>query len=373
MYLSKQCTNATGFCNVSLAYLYTHFITKWSVNIVRLPNGYGSVTKLSGRRRRPFMIKKTIGYDDRGHPIIDIIGYAKTREEGLNVLAKYNDDPDKFDRSMMTTKNVIKGFKTTKKYITYAESTKLSYETYFKKLEPFHNVPYRDIKGGDMQIMVDAENTYSSQGSLRNIFKALDLYAMSFDIIDKMYSDTIDVDETVVETTGTPFTEGEIETLWKNQDKNYVGYILIMLYSGFRIGALLQMKLSKVNLEELTFQGGVKSNAGRNRIVPIHSKISSLVEQYVKEAPGEYLFYDRKYKKLSPNQFRTRFYNTMDDLKMNHKPHDTRHTFRSRLDSAGAKSSSMNLLMGHAGEGTGERVYTHKSIEELQETIELLD
>lgn len=29
---------------------------------MRLPNGYGGVTKLSGRRRKPYMVRKTIGW-----------------------------------------------------------------------------------------------------------------------------------------------------------------------------------------------------------------------------------------------------------------------------------------------------------------------
>jgi len=37
--------------------------------LVKNPNGYGSVAKLSGNRRRPYVVKKTIGYDEKKHPI----------------------------------------------------------------------------------------------------------------------------------------------------------------------------------------------------------------------------------------------------------------------------------------------------------------
>ncbi len=33
---------------------------------MKLPNGYGSVTKLSGARRRPYMVRITTGYDYEG-------------------------------------------------------------------------------------------------------------------------------------------------------------------------------------------------------------------------------------------------------------------------------------------------------------------
>ena len=57
---------------------------------------------------------------------------------------------------------------------------------------------------------------------------------------------------------------------------------------------------------------------------------------------------------------------------MQHVPHECRHTFRSRLDSAGANRVCIDRLMGHKSGNTGERVYTHKTIEELRANIELI-
>ena len=54
------------------------------------PNGYGSVSKMSGNRRRPFVVRRTIGWNEKGHPIYETIGYCKTREEGNMLLADYN-------------------------------------------------------------------------------------------------------------------------------------------------------------------------------------------------------------------------------------------------------------------------------------------
>ena len=59
---------------------------------MRLPNGYGTVAKLSGNRRRPYIVKETVGWKNR-QPVYNIIGYTATREEGLQLLAQYNNDP----------------------------------------------------------------------------------------------------------------------------------------------------------------------------------------------------------------------------------------------------------------------------------------
>ena len=62
---------------------------------MKLPNGYGSVVKLSGKRRKPYIVRKTVGwhYDkEKDKQVQDfiIVGYAVTRAEGLQMLADYN-------------------------------------------------------------------------------------------------------------------------------------------------------------------------------------------------------------------------------------------------------------------------------------------
>ena len=60
---------------------------------MKLPNGYGSVVHLKGKRRNPYCVRKTVGWTDKGYPKYFIVGYTKTRTEGLALLAKYNKDP----------------------------------------------------------------------------------------------------------------------------------------------------------------------------------------------------------------------------------------------------------------------------------------
>lgn len=60
---------------------------------MRLPNGYGSVYKLSGKRRKPYIARKTRGYDDNGKQLYSIIGYYATRQQALQALADYNFNP----------------------------------------------------------------------------------------------------------------------------------------------------------------------------------------------------------------------------------------------------------------------------------------
>ncbi len=78
---------------------------------MRAPNGFGTVARLSGNRRKPFIIKKVVGWNDKGYPIYEIIGYATTREEGLMILAEYNRNPWDVDRAKITMKELFELWK----------------------------------------------------------------------------------------------------------------------------------------------------------------------------------------------------------------------------------------------------------------------
>lgn len=60
---------------------------------MKLPNGYGSVTKLTGNRRRPYMVRITTGFTNDGRQLMKILGYYAKRTEALNALAEYNQSP----------------------------------------------------------------------------------------------------------------------------------------------------------------------------------------------------------------------------------------------------------------------------------------
>ena len=144
----------------------------------------------------------------------------------------------------------------------------------------------------------------------------------------------------------------------------------MFIYSGFRISELLGLKTANTDLEKGTFQGGIKSAAGKNRIVPIHSLITEMVERKVKEG-NEFLFaYNGK--RYSKIQYYSLWNEILERLGIDKTPHECGHTFESLLNSAGANRKCIDLIMEHKSKGTGQRVYTHKALQELKDAIELI-
>lgn len=62
----------------------------------------------------------------------------------------------------------------------------------------------------------------------------------------------------------------------------------------------------------------------------------------------------------------------MQKLDMAHLPHDGRPTYATRLDNAGANKTIVKKILGHAGQGMTEKVYTHKTVKQLVDAINLI-
>ena len=241
-----------------------------------------------------------------------------------------------------------------------------------KGLHPAFNgfQPSPEIKNQRGQERSERKYPYSTQGAIKNLFGHLDRFAMELDVIQKMYS-TLTTAAPVPETSKVPFTDDEIEKLWTIQNQEWVDTVLILLYSGWRITELLTLKSENVDLEHGTMKGGIKTRNGKDRIVPIHSKIQPFVEQWMNRGT-EYLITDKDGKKMTDTQYRPYFKVIMEQLGFSHCPHECRHTLRSRLDSAGANKKCIDMILGHKSKDVGERVYTHKTVAELKAAIELI-
>lgn len=77
---------------------------------MKLPNGFGTVYKLSGNRRNPYIVRKTVGWEldtVNGKAIQKYItiGFAPTKEKGLEMLREYNKNP--YNYKVSSSKSTI--------------------------------------------------------------------------------------------------------------------------------------------------------------------------------------------------------------------------------------------------------------------------
>lgn len=339
---------------------------------MRNPNGYGSVYKLSGKRRKPFAARVTTGWDDNGKQIFKFIGYYEKRQDALNALALYNENPNQIDLNI-TFSEVFEKWKEFK-YEKISRSAINGYNAAFEASSCLHNMKFADIKTLHLQNVIDTSGKgYSTLKKTKTLYNQLFKYAMQNDIVTKDYSAYVDIGKNDSESSRVPFSKNEIKKLFEVEPHiSFVDTILIMIFTGFRIGELLTIENSNVDLDKNLIKGGIKTAAGKNRIIPINHKIIDLVSK--RKAEGhKYLIVNSKNEKMKyDNYYREKFKPIMEQLGMNHKPHDCRHTFATLLNNADANPTSIKKLAGHESFETTEKIYTHKDIEELRKAIELI-
>lgn len=332
------------------------------------PNGYGCVTKLKGNRSKPWIVKVTI-YDEEGHAKQIPVGYTETEEQGNIMLAQYNNNPWNIDRNKITLVELYNRWEKIK-LPKLGISLQKVLKSAFKNCSKYYGMKYRNIKAYQMQDCIDnCGKGYSTQGSIKNLWGHLDRFAFECDIIDKMYS-TLTTAPPIPETNRTPFTPEQIEQLWKIKDDDWVNMVLIYLYTGFRMNELLNMKTEQVNIKDWFFKGGIKSATGKDRIVPVHEKIKPLVQALVDQ--GNVYLFNYQGKKLKQTNFYKFWNEVMEKIEVDKTPHEARHTFETNLDNAGGNRKCIDMLMGHKSKDVGNRVYNHKTIDQLRDTINLL-
>lgn len=334
---------------------------------MRNPNGYGSVVKLSGNRRKPYCVRKAVTqWNEKGYPVYEIIGYYANRKEALQALADYNTDPYELSNRGITFNEVYDSW-SKGHYQTVSDKMAYQYQTAYKRFSAIYDLPMSSLKVSQLQQCVDdADLSPSLKRMMKLILNMMYKYAMQNEIVRKDLSQYITSPQIVKQKEKRPFTEQEIETLWNSRSKNrFIEDILIMIYSGWRASEYCELKTADIDLKEAIMKGGKKTEAGKNRIVPIHHRIMPLIESRYSE--NLELFTDINYRKLHET-----FMTVMSDLGMDHTPHETRHTFITRLDNADANPTAIKRLVGHASSDVTTKTYTHKDIEQLRKAVELL-
>lgn len=367
----------------------------------KLPNGFGSIRYLGKGRSRPYgvfppvtqftedgkaIFPKALCYTDdwiKGFRVLTaykagsyVPGYENTLEIGketsrndiVDMLISEVRRIDKSNAAIQpgeTFEDVYHNFYKYKyeddKSKTYSDSTKRATTFAFKHLKPLYKKEFRSLRYADLQsALTESKLSHSSQEQLLSLLHQIYNYADLFELCDKDYSAHLQIMIPDDDRHGIPFSDVDMKKLWEHKDDTTIEMIIIMCYSGFRINEYPNLE---INTEKGYFKGGIKTKAGKNRVVPIHSGIIKLVETRL----------NRDGKIIGDTQaFRKDMYIALEKYGvMHHRPHDCRHTFSMLLERYKVHDNDRKRMLGHSfnGDITNE-VYGHRSLEDLRSEIE---
>lgn len=324
----------------------------------RLPNGFGSIKQLSGKRRKPFAaFPPTKEWSGTSPKSRKAIGYYETYNEAYKALTEYNQNPYDTDIPDVTFAKVYEGFFASKQTLVGKASLE-SYRTALRYFTELNDVAFRTIKLKDLQrIMDNIPYGYATSDNCKKLLVKMYKYAISHDICTTNYAEHIVIKKENDIQHGVPFTEDELKRLWTMRNDPDGKIINIMIYTGLRIGELQGYKY-----KDGIIRGGIKSKAGRNRIVPVIDEIRPLVESF-----DNFEFVRRTFR--NDNHI-SRVFKEADCLFAKngekHTSHDCRHTFSWIADKYGMDEISKHLIMGHSlGSDVERNTYGHRTLDEL--------
>ena len=333
---------------------------------MRHQNGFGSIVKLGGKRRKPYAVRLTVGWKD-DKQIRKYLGYYATEKEALIALADYHKNGYDINLSKLT---VVEVYERWIKRIESKVSPKLltSHKMTYTRLGKLANVPIVNVKADQLQDWMDNITDLSSGSKLqiKSTMSQIWKYAVKNDIVSNNYVEHVEIERNT-ERKGKIFTAEEIKFLWDNTDHDTARWVLILIYTGMRIGELLSITSDTIHLDEQYMVGGLKTKAGIDRVIPIHDAILPLVKKQLEHS--KYLIHNDEGRKVSYSKALTSFKELMDYNKWEHLPHDTRKTAVSLMHSAGVPIETIRVIVGHSGKGVTEKVYLYKTPSELVEMV----
>ena len=351
---------------------------------MRLPPGLGSVHMIGDgkNRRKPWRARVQAGvdFDAAGGKATQkyiTLGYYETEIEAIEALMEYRKDPYTLEAATCTFEDVFQMWKA-KKYPEVSESGQRGYDAAYKNSAPLHKLKMRDIRSSHMEdIMQTTPFGHQSQVKMKSLWLQVFKYALEHDIIQKNYADFVKVRDEATGTNKTAIPAEDREKIWKAIDGGDpdAEIAMIYLYTGMRASELLEIRKENVDLSARIIVGGLKTDAGKDRRIPIHKSILPFVERLM-QTDGEYLImrYDKgKPQKLPYQRFlQYKWYPLMDRLGMkDYTPHYGRHTCATMLREAGVEEDLRKLILGHANGDITDR-YTHHPDYMLVEAIDKL-
>jgi integrase len=369
----------------------------------RLPNGFGQISEIKNRNlRRPFRAMVSAGKDRRtGRPICKPLqpeSYFATYNEAYAALTEYNRNP--YDLSpTLTVRELYERWLADYEKKVSGKSSISSIRSAWSYCSALYEMRVTDVRARHIKGVMEhgravvrgVEKTITPYLKIRvkSLFNVLLDYAVEYELVERNFARTFAVSSDVSKEVETnrrehiSFTDDEMDLLWENLDRiPYIDVLLVQCYAGWRPQELGLIRIEDVDLDNWTFTGGMKTEAGTGRLVPIHSRIRQLVQRRYDEAlslGSEYLFNSvgkrTRGLKLTYGKYKNRFRSIVEELGLNprHQPHDGRVQFVTMAKKYGVDEYAIKYIVGHAIPDITEKVYTRRENSWLSEEIEKIE
>lgn len=331
----------------------------------RRPRGTGTVWKDARNKGLPYIAVAADGTR---------IGSYKTASDAVKALDDVNARRIAPERQAYTLADVYERWKV----LHYPKITRKAQQTYtnaYNKAALLHGRRIMELKTEDYQQVLTRMMADGASRSLcekeRQLFSQLCQYAINQDIIHTNYATALVLPDPSAPKTRV-LTSQEVQKIKGMADDPRLGetarIALVLIYTGMRLNELLQARRENVHADERYLIGGEKTEAGRDRVIPLHPDIMPYITTWLAGNDTEYLIPSKYGLPRDHNNVRKSFNSLMARLSIEGvTPHTCRHTAATKFAASGLPPEMTKQILGHADITTTLNIYTHPDIQSLIE------
>lgn len=317
-------------------------------------NGTGSIVKLPGNRRKPWAVRVP-ARNERGRIRQHYLSYhakAADAQAALDDWCRTHTAPEE-TAANWTLAQVYAAW-SERHYLKISDSAAAVHRFAWRYLQPLADRKMRLITLDQWQSCIDQAVAGglapSTSAKIKVLMGVLNKYAMQRDIILKDYSAFVDLPHAQARQKRDGLDDIQLGKLQQLAAAGtpWADTAMILCYTGFRVSELLQLTPTAYHPDGDYLVGGLKTDAGRNRIVPVHPRIKPYLLAWLAKG-GQTIICKDDGTPLSDDIYRIRFKAVMQAIGApDATPHWARYTFASRLHAAGADELAIRRMIGHS-------------------------
>jgi len=260
-------------------------------------------------------------------------------------------------------------------------STMDCYKAAWKYFQPIHHMPFADIDLDDLQECVDdCPKGKRTKENMKALAGLLYKYSLPRHQTDMNYAEFIHTGNDEKRTRPAFSREqidlirGQIGTTPHAED------VLCLIYTGMRPSELFA--LTKDDYKDGILYGGIKTEAGKNRAVPVAKQIKSIIEDRLSKG-SDFLFPKDDGLQMSAKYFRDNYFYPVlaaagiqpiptKENPAYYVPYSCRHTFANLLKDVQGSDKDKASLIGHEDYKTTKRMYQSAELEAMRRIIDEL-
>lgn len=243
-----------------------------------------------------------------------------------------------------------------------SDSKQAAYKIARRRLEPVMGEEIHLVTLDALQAIISGAGSYYKARDIKTVLSQLYKKAMASNtsLVKSNLAEHLVLPK-LEEKEAEPFTPEEVKSFWTLYDAGdpFVGYILLMIYSGMMPAEVLKCKKSMVDLEKCEIYGcGAKTKSRKKSAIVFPEILRPVVETLFNSEWKKHPFYNAYYDCIERAGVRKL------------PPYSCRHTYGTEAVKLGVHPAVVQKMLRHSTTKTQER-YTHLSSEEAHEAANL--